>query len=157
MQEASRNFTELHDYVAIWELYISKAFTMPLVMHTVPSSPTLVQKRIISIITELPAAALWLLVIANLLFTMLGLVLATLAIRATSPEVHQVHTRLTTVGLAAQLFDWQHARKAAKRDSELFKENVRKDGKIAVRKHVSIRSASPGGAEFMTENVLEIT
>jgi hypothetical protein len=151
MQEASRNFTGPHEYIAIWELYISKAFTLPLVMHTVPASPNFVQKRIVSIITKLPAAALWLLVIANLVFTILGLVLATLAVRATSPEVHQVHTRLTTAGLAAQLFDGQHARKAAKTDSELFEENMPNDGKTAVRKQVSIKSTASSGAEFVTE------
>ena len=76
-----------------------------LVIHTVPAPAELAQRRVTKIITELPALAFWLLVAANHLFALLGLALAILAAQATSPEVQELHTRLTTAGLAAQLFD----------------------------------------------------
>jgi hypothetical protein len=78
-----------------------------------------------------------------------------MAIRATTPKVHQVHVRLTTAGLAAQLFDWQHARKAVKDDRKLFKENTEeKHGNTVATKRVTVRCSAPGGAEFVTADVL---
>jgi hypothetical protein len=157
LQEASRNLTSMDDYLAKWELSTSKSFAHRLLVHTVPGPTGLVHNRTTSIITKMPALALWLLVAANLLLAPFGLVVAILAVRATSPEVHQIHTRLITTGLAAQLCDWQHARKPADNESGLFKEIVQKDSKAVIRKWVSIRCTAPGGAEFMTEDVLETT
>ncbi|KAF1937843.1 hypothetical protein EJ02DRAFT_514911 [Clathrospora elynae] len=148
------NHTTPDDFIAVYEMSISKALALPLVVHTVPAPPDLVQRRVTKIITKLPAIALWLLVTSNLFFALFGLVLSVLAIRATSPEVHQIHTRLTTAGLAAQLFDWQHARRAAKNDQELFTENLNNGSKKGVEKRISVRATATGGAEFLTENVL---
>jgi hypothetical protein len=68
--------------------------------------------------------------------------------------VHQVHVRLTTSGLVAQLFDWQHAQKAAADDRELFRELAENDNSAAARKRVKFRCSALGGAEFVTEDVL---
>jgi hypothetical protein len=150
----NRDLSSIGKVLAVYELGMSKAFAVPLVAHTVPTSPSIAQRRVSSIITKLPVVALWLLVTANLLFAVFGLVLAVLAIRAASPEVQQAHTRLTTAGLAAQLFDWQHARKEARNDRELFQETAEKDSKETFRKGVSVKCTAPGGAEFITVNVL---
>jgi hypothetical protein len=154
-QAANRNLTTPDDFISIYELGMSKAFAWPLAVQTVPASPLRVQKRVSKIITRLPALALWLPVAAKLLFAVFGLVLAMMAIRATTPKVHQVHVRLTTGGLATQLFDWQNARKAVKDDLELFKENTEeKYGKTVATKGVKVRCSAPSGAEFVTVDVL---
>jgi hypothetical protein len=141
----NRDPSSIGKVLAVYELGMSKAFAVPLVAHTVPTSPSIAQRRVSSIITKLPVVALWLLV-GKPSLRGFGLVLAVLAIRAASPEVQQAHTRLTTAGLAAQLFDWQHARKEAQNDRELFQETAEKDSKETFRKRVSVKCTAPGGA-----------
>jgi hypothetical protein len=85
------------------------------------------------------------------------LILAVLAALATSPEVYQVHTRLSTAGLAAELFDWQHSQRAAKSDSELFIENTTENNSMNCRKRIGVRCTAFGGAEFVTHDVLGIS
>ncbi|KAF1840313.1 uncharacterized protein K460DRAFT_421289 [Cucurbitaria berberidis CBS 394.84] len=152
--EANRNLTSPALFIEQYEKEISRALITPLITHTVPAPARLVQRRRAKVITKLPVVALWLLVIANSTFALLGLILACIAFRATSPVVHQVHTRLTTAGLAAQLFDWEHARRAAKDDKELFKENLGEYAEKGVQKRVIVKCTAPGGAEYVIENGL---
>jgi hypothetical protein len=55
------------------------------------------------------------------------------------------------------LFDWQHAQKEANNDSDLFKTSVEKDNRTVLTKRVAVRCTAVGGAESVTENVLEST
>jgi hypothetical protein len=153
--EANQNLATPDEFVKNYESVMSKVFAIWLVIHTVPAPATLVQRRVTKILTKLPSAAFWLLVTANLLFVLLGLSLSVLAARATSQEVHQVHTRLSTTGIAAQLFDWQHSRRAIKDDFELFKENTAKGCMTGVKKRISTRYTELGGADFVTHEVLD--
>jgi hypothetical protein len=155
LREANRNLSTVEEFTAKYELAMSKIFALWLVINTFPAPAHLVQRRVTKVITKLPMAALWLLVLANLLFALFAVVLAVLAIRNTSPEVREVHTRLTTTGLAAQLFDWKHSRRAARRDVEFFRENTGLEEKEGVRKRVGIRQTEFGGAEFVAYEVID--
>jgi hypothetical protein len=155
--KSTQNLTTPEAFVKSFELAISKAFASWLVVHTVPTPVGLAQRRVTKIVTRLPVIAFWLLVTANILFALFGLILAVLAALATSPEVHQVHTRLSTAGLAAGLFDWQHSQRAAKSDSELFIENTTENNSVDCRKRIGVRCTAFGGAEFVTHDVLGIS
>jgi hypothetical protein len=155
--KSKQNLTTPEEFLKSFELAISKVFGSWLVVHTVPAPAGLVQRRVTKVVTKLPVTAFWLLVTANVLFAFLGLILAVLAALATSSEVHQVHTRLSTTGLAAGLFDWQHSRRAAKSDFDLFMENVTEDNRADPGDRIGIRCTSSGGAEFVTHNVLDIS
>jgi hypothetical protein len=149
--QVNSNITTPEVFIKEYEYTISKQMGIPLIVHTEAVPAILTQRRKASVITRLPKVALWLLVVANLLFALLGCVLASLAFKATSPEVHQVHVRLSTAGLAAQLFDPQHARREGNNDGELFREKSR-DEKMACDKRVGIRRTVHGGAEFVAHD-----
>ncbi|KAJ8108294.1 hypothetical protein OPT61_g8272 [Boeremia exigua] len=146
--QANYNRTTPEAFIQKYELSMSKQMSVPLVVHTVPAPALLTQRRSLAIITRLPKLALWLLIASNILFAVFGLVLAILAIKATSPDVHQVHVRLSTAGLAAQLLDTQHARQAVKNDARLFEEFDNKKAP-GFRKQVALRRTDLGGAEFV--------
>lgn len=151
LTQVNSNITTPEAFIKEYEYTISKQLGIPLVIHTEPAPATNTQRRKASVITRLPKVALWLLVVANLLFALLGCILTSLALKATSPEVHQVHVRLSTAGLAAQLFDPQHARREAKNDAELFREKSR-DEKMGYDKRVGVRRTVHGGAEFVAHD-----
>ena len=148
--EVNRNLTTPEAFIETYALSMSKRMSVPLVVHTVPAPAILVQRRVTSVVTKLPKLALWLLVVANLFFALLGLVLAILALKVTSPKVHQVQIRLSTAGLVAQLFDPGHAQSEAKNDEKLFERDIR--GKTVVNEVVvGVQCTASGGAEFVTE------
>jgi hypothetical protein len=150
-QEIINYLTTFEAYIKSYELAISKRLTTPLVVHTIPAPAIITQRRKNTVITRLPRSALWLLVVANMLFAIFGCVLAILAIKATDPEVHQVHLRLSTAGLAAQLFDAPHAQQPANKDVELFRENSR-EVTFRPSKKVCLEPTVHGGAKFSTRD-----
>ncbi|KAF9701743.1 hypothetical protein EKO04_000960 [Ascochyta lentis] len=152
--EINENRTTPDAFIRNFELSMSKVMSAPLVVHTVPVSAGLVQRRATKVITKLPKLALWLLVASNLLFALLGLVLAVLALKATSPDTRQIQIRLSTAGLAAQLFNPRHAQCKVKDDSNLFKENWR-DGQVANEVKVGVRRTSAGGVEFTKHEAVD--
>jgi hypothetical protein len=69
-------------------------------------------------------ASIWLLVLANMMFTGLGIVIAIIAPRAAKDgDMHQVHVRLSAPGRVAALFEQHAEENVVKDDSELFHEN----------------------------------
>jgi len=106
---------------------MSTIFALPLVVHTVPADSILVQTRARKIMTRAPVAAVWLLVLANLFFAVLGIGLAIMAWRTADQDIYQVRTRLGVPGLAAALFERNSENRIVKSDKELFQEND-KDG-----------------------------
>lgn len=151
--EATRNRSTIDGLITGFEQAMSRALAVPLIVNTIPGPVEVAQRRITRIITQLPIASFWLLVAANANFALLALCLAVFAIRASSAEVHQTHTRLTTAGMVAQLFNWRYARRKAKDEKELFEEHVdRLSSKNAVIR-VSVRTTDVEGVEFIASRV----
>jgi hypothetical protein len=148
------NLTTPEAWIKSYELSISKQISIPLVLHTIPAPATLAQRRNTAVITRLPKAALWLLITANLLFAIFGCVLATLAMKVTSPEVHQIHVRLSTAGLAAQLFDASKAQYRANDDKGLFRETS-KERMGLPGKRTCLKHTAHGGMEYITHNAAD--
>lgn len=149
--ESNRNYTTPEAFIDTYALAMSKHMAVPLVVHTVPAPANVVQRRVPAVITKLPKVALWLLVAANTAFAILGSIIAVLAMRVTSPNVHQIQIRLSTAGIAAQLFNPQHSRRKAKDDKALFEETS-KNKLLRVTRRVGVQSTSAGGAEFFVHD-----
>lgn len=122
MNRASRA-SSVQDWVSTYELEISKSFTMPLAVHTVPESSIRAQKRVSKVISRVPVASLWLLVLANLAFAGLAIVVAGIALKAADDDVHQAYVRLGVSGLVAALFEAESEERVVDSESELFQEN----------------------------------
>lgn len=152
--ETNRNYTTPEAFTDSYALAMSKQMAVPLLVHTVPKPASVVQRRVPSVITKLPKVAFWLLVAANTAFILLGLVIPVMAIKVASPKIHQVQIRLSTAGLAAQLFHPQHARRQAGDDKRLFRENS-KGGPSGKARRVGVQCTSDGGAEFVTHDGLD--
>ncbi|KAF2677830.1 hypothetical protein K458DRAFT_436235 [Lentithecium fluviatile CBS 122367] len=133
-------------FISSFQLAISKAYSYPLASQ-MSSRPSLqAQVRTSKVITRLPVAALWFLVVANLGFAALGTTLAVWALMKAKPDVHQVHIRLGVSGLAAALFDREQFERSADADEKLFEEtNIQ--GAAAV-KRVGIVRTNTGGSSF---------
>jgi hypothetical protein len=113
----------LASWMSNFELAMSTLFATPLAVHTVPADSLLVQTRVEKIMTRVPVAAVWLLVLANLFFAALGIGLSIMAWRTANQDVHQVRTRLGVPGLAAALFERNSENRIVRSDKELFQEN----------------------------------
>jgi hypothetical protein len=151
LRQGIDNVTTTEAYIKSYELVMSKVVSTPLVVHTIPPPAILSQRRDNTITTRLPKAALWLLIVANTLFAIFRCVLATLAIRATDPEVHKVHVSLSTAGLAAQFFDAPHARQNGQRRHGIIPKTT-KEVMFQPGKQVCLKPTVHGGAEFSTRD-----
>jgi hypothetical protein len=133
----------LQAWFETYELAMSKAFTAPLAVHTVPRDSIRAQKRTSKVITKVPAASLWLLVLANMAFAGLAVAVAVAALRAArDADVHQVHVRLGIPGLVAALFEQHAEQRVVKEDSGLFQEN-NVSGKAPVE--IGVQKMTQGG------------
>jgi hypothetical protein len=119
--------SSLDSWISDFELAMSALFATPLVVYTMPSDSILVQTRARKIMTRVPVAAVWLLVLANLFFAALGIGLAIMASMSADQDIYQVRTRLSVPGLAAALFERNSENRIVNSDKELFQEND-KDG-----------------------------
>jgi hypothetical protein len=150
LREASLELSTPKSFLAAIEIGMSKVQTLPLAAQTVGREARLVKRRVSKVITSLPKAALWGLVVANLLFSLLGFTLTVMALMATSPSVHQVRVRLSVAGLVAQLFETQHSERAVDDDVDLFKKGPpgdgERDGGSDVK--VGVRRTDTGGSMF---------
>ncbi|KAH6633296.1 hypothetical protein C7974DRAFT_169050 [Boeremia exigua] len=139
--------SSVQSWLSIYELEMSKSFTVPLVVHTVPDSGIRAQKRISKVIARVPVASLWLLVLSNLAFAVLAVIVAVIALKAANGDVNQVHLRLGVSGLVAALFEPDAARRMADGESELFQEN--EEGAV-VRTAITIEKTAAGGVAWIT-------
>jgi hypothetical protein len=142
--------TTLETYLRIYELEMSRILAMPLAVHTVPETSPASQLRTKRIVAKVSVAALWLLVLANMLFAVLATVVAFMAWRASSEKIHQVQSRLGIAGLAAALFDYESSRGCVESSKELFREN-HPDACPEVA--VGVRKTQLGGATFTLETM----
>lgn len=149
--DANVNYTTPEAFITHFEHSMNKAMSVPLIVHTVPEPVLYAHRRVSAVITRLPKAALWLLVVANSSFALLGLIIAVLAVRVACPRTHQAQVRLSTSGLAAQLFDSLYARREAKHDGELFHQKT--DSVVCTdTTRVRMQTTSLGGAEFVADD-----
>jgi hypothetical protein len=152
LREASLELSTPESFLKAIEIGMGKVQTLPLAAQTVGHDARLVQRKVSKVITSLPKAALWGLVVSNLLFSFLGLTLTVLALIATSPSVHQVRVRLSVAGLVAQLFETQHSEREVDDDIDLFKKRDREvsGGDSARDIKVGVRRTDTGGSMFTT-------
>ncbi|KAF2110525.1 hypothetical protein BDV96DRAFT_635562 [Lophiotrema nucula] len=131
--------------IEIYSSGSSKIFTYSLAAQTTSQPAILAQTRTTKIVTQLPVAALWLLVLSNVCFALLAIVLAVVALLSASETVYQVHTRLSIAGLVAALFEDRHYERAVKDDTDLFEETSEKDRPL---KKVGVKRTNTGGSVF---------
>ncbi|KAL5446676.1 hypothetical protein PMIN07_001393 [Paraphaeosphaeria minitans] len=145
LQTASASATSMDTFIDAYGLGLSKIRTYSLATQMSPRPALLTQTRTSKVITKVPVAALWLLVLANVLYSLLGLALATMALIYTTPSVHQVYTRLSVTVIVAQLFEREYAERAVESEEKLFRENVEKGAEV---KRVGVRRTDTGGSLF---------
>jgi hypothetical protein len=133
-------------FIEAFELGMSKAYSYPLASQMSGRPSLLAQVRTSKVVTRLPVAALWFLVVANLGYAALGAFLAAWAMLRATPAVHQVQIRLGVSGLAAALFDKERFERNADADEELFDE--KNMDVIVATKRVGITRTDTGGSSF---------
>lgn len=132
-------------FIDSYALSLAKVRSYSLATQMSPRPALLTQTRNSKVITKVPVAALWLLVIANALYALFSLGLAVMALVYTTPSVHQVYTRMSITGIVAQLFEREYAERAVDSEEMLFRENVDKEAEI---KRVGVRRTDTGGSAF---------
>jgi hypothetical protein len=98
------------------------------------------QERQSFLVSRVPAAPLFALVISNLLFVLLGIILTGIAIRTSGGEVREVQARLSIVGLVVDRFEEQRGRDGVEKMDDYF------DGNDSMR--VAIDHGNGGGYEY---------
>ncbi|KAJ4295177.1 hypothetical protein N0V90_007187 [Kalmusia sp. IMI 367209] len=145
LQYASASASSIDAFIDSYAAGLSNVRSYSLATQMSPRPALLTQTRVSKVITKVPVAALWLLVVANALYALLGVGLAALALTYTSPSVHQVYTRLSITGIVAQLFEEEYAERAVESEEKLFRENVEIDAEI---KRVGVKRTDTGGSAF---------
>lgn len=113
--------------VEVADIFASSYSTIALSIaaQTIEARPVLAgQRRDVLLLTKLQRAPLYALLATNLLFVLVGLVLAVWAIVDAKQPVHEIQTRLTIFGLAADRFEGQRARLAVKSMDHVFEEKA---------------------------------
>jgi hypothetical protein len=111
-------------HVGNWSRIASQKLIAPFAGASINQPATHAQTRALRVVTKVPKVAVWILIAANMLFTLLAFVTAVVALKSTSTDVHQVHTRLSISGLAAQLFEQKQAQHKVIRPAQLFEKHA---------------------------------
>jgi hypothetical protein len=138
--------TSLDTWISAYEIAMSTLFATPLAVHTVPTNSLLVQSRVRKIMTKVPVTAVWLLVLANMAFAMLGMGLTLMAWRTSDENTHQIRVRLGVPGLVAALFEKESEDRVVKTDRALFKENNDDDMSLSL---VGVQRTATGGMAWV--------
>lgn len=109
----------------------------------VPKPALAAQERESFLVSRVPKAPLFTLVLANLLFAVLGVVLTVVALATSGGEVREVQARMTLVGLVADRFEGSRGRNGVEEIKELFEET---EGKGSLR--VGIDYAEGSGYSY---------
>ncbi|KAF1939998.1 hypothetical protein EJ02DRAFT_495830 [Clathrospora elynae] len=134
-------------YIESFSKTLSEKFLTPFAGVSEPRPAIHVQTRALQVVTRVPKTAIWTLCATNMLFALFAFVMAIFALMAASVDVHQVQTRLSISGLAAQLFEQTQANHQVARTAQLFGKNTEeKPGEI---KAVRIQRTETGGTLFM--------
>ncbi|KAF1986855.1 hypothetical protein K402DRAFT_376826 [Aulographum hederae CBS 113979] len=138
----------LFDVVTDYAWGSSKAGAALLAAASSPRPAEKVQQRQTVLVAKVSAGTLWALVVANLLYAVVGVVLSVLAVRAVRGDregVFQLQTRLSVWGLVAERFEGRYAERQVGSSRGLFKEN---EGVLSGARVVGRRTAG-GGAGFV--------
>ncbi|KAE9379858.1 hypothetical protein N431DRAFT_325025 [Stipitochalara longipes BDJ] len=129
----SSNAQELADKIALAYSRSSLALGAQSVMRT----PALAaQQRRSFIVARVPAAPLFTLIITNLLFAGVGVILTSIAFRASRGDVREVQARLSIVGLVADSFEGMKTREGVENMEDYFEEKEGHDSKrVAINKN----------------------
>jgi len=149
MVTKSKTGNSAPEMIDLYSRGASAALTAPFAGQTEARPALAIQSRMSKVVSSVPKAAIWLLVLANLLFALFALVLTVCALRATLRDrsVHQVQTRLNIAGLAAQLFEGKHAREYADDEDNLFEERDGRRERLV--KRVTVEPTVEGGAAYV--------
>jgi hypothetical protein len=145
LAEANYLAKSVDEFLQFYTRGLARTYLSPLGAQSSSRPALLVQSRSSQIVSKVPKAALWLLVAANLLYTILAISLTVLALLVTSMDVEQLQTRLNVTGLAAQLFEGAYAGRQVKDEKELFEASARVDGGV---KRVGVQRTRTGGTTF---------
>lgn len=137
--------SSLDSWVSSYEIAMSTLFATPLAVHTIPANSLLVQTRVKKIMTKVPVAAVWLLVLANMAFAAPGIGLTLMAWRTSDENTHQVRVRLGVPGLVAALFEKESEDRVVKSDRTLFQEN---DDNSILSSLVGVQQTATGGVAW---------
>lgn len=110
-----------------------------------PTPALAAQERSSSLVARVPAAPLFTLVVANLLFVAIGVIFTLVALGTSGGEVRDVQARLNIAGLVADHFEGAKARRGVESIDELFEE---RDGHSSIR--VAIDRVPGGGYAYTT-------
>jgi lipopolysaccharide/colanic/teichoic acid biosynthesis glycosyltransferase len=80
------------------------------------------QERFTKLVTHIPKAPLYTLVLTNILFVALSIALAVLVIARSGGEVCEIQARLSIKGLVIDIFKGRRAKERVESIEDLFKE-----------------------------------
>jgi hypothetical protein len=106
-----------------------------------------VQRRSSFLVAKVPATSLYVLVGANMLVVLVGVILTIIALTMSRGDVKEVQSRLSIFGLVADRFEGRAARLAVKDVDELFRES---EGQRT--SSIGIDHAAEGGYVYKTWN-----
>jgi hypothetical protein len=89
----------------------------------IPGPALAAQERSSFLVSRVPAAPLFALVISNLLFAVMGIVLAIVALATSGGNVREIQARLSIVGLVADRFESRRGAGGVEKMEELFEES----------------------------------
>ncbi|KAH8704336.1 hypothetical protein GQ44DRAFT_778176 [Phaeosphaeriaceae sp. PMI808] len=137
--------SSLDDVVKNYAKRVSSGYATVIAAQTTHCSALAVQLRSFIIITAVSKAAIWMLIVAHILFALLGIGLASAAFLLSS-DICQSHIRMNITGLTAHLFEGKHAERLAQSEEDLFEE---RDGDAdRIVKRVAIEKSNEEGSMF---------
>ena len=140
--------SSLDDVVKNYATGISSGYAAVIAAQTTYRSALAVQLRSLTIVTTVSKTAISMLIVANILFALLGIGAASAAflLASASSDTCQSHIRMNITGLAAHLFEGKHAERLAQIEEDLFEE---RDGDAErMVKRVAIEKSNEGGFTF---------
>ena len=148
IRKAGNLAENVNDFLQITSDSISEHYVAAIASQASPRPALLVQNRTSKVISRVPKISLWVLVTANTLYILLAIMLSIYAWLATSTstDVHQLRTRLSVTGIAAQLFEGPYAERRVKDDKELFEKPSRVNSEF---KRVEVHRTAGGGTTFV--------
>ncbi|KAF2662701.1 hypothetical protein K491DRAFT_773231 [Lophiostoma macrostomum CBS 122681] len=140
-------------FISSFALGQSRGYAFPLASQTSPREALAVQQRASKLVTKFPVAALWLLVVANMGFVLLGVGLAVTAWLAARMDkdgtVGMVQNSLGIAGLVKQMFEGKAAESGNERDVGSFGHEEKGGIGGGDARRIGVESLSEGGRRLV--------